>query len=343
MFIVTFSCEKFNVDTLIIELLTFVVNERRNKVLNSGKRLAESGVLLALFAIMIFIVTYIPILGVVLTFLLPVPIALVAIKYNLGWSFLFLLASSIITLIIGNIVFVPITLLFGIVGIIMGYYIQTNKSHLQMFIVSVLVFISGILAMLIGVFKLADINFDSIIAVIEQSTEKYSEMLASIGQAEQSEQVFEMMTSFLEMVQILLPSILVLSSIIFVAIVFLACRPLINRFSSGKLNIAPVRNLQLPKSLLWYYLFIMIGSLFIDAEKGDFMYTAILNITYCLQFLLLLQGISLIFFFSETKRWSKAVPITIVTFSLLLPLASIVRILGIMDLGFQIREKLVHK
>lgn len=99
----------------------------------------------------------------------------------------------------------------------------------------------------------------------------------------------------------------------------------------------------MPKSLLWYYLIIMVASLFIDPSDG-IAYTIAINLMFCLQFFVMLQGYSFLFFISDLKKWNKAIPVIIVIFSILLPFASIVapfvRILGIIDLGFSLRKKI---
>lgn len=312
--------------------------------MNESKKLSESGVLLALFAVMLFVISYIPVLGSIFMFLLPIPFVLISIKYNVKWSFLFFGAACILTVIIGTFVMLPFPLILGLIGITMGYHVRTNKSRLQMFIISVLIFISGMLMLFVSTVLLLDMNIiDKVTNIIEQSVERTGKTLSSMGQEDQSEQLLETILPLFDFFQTLLPSIIVLSSIIMVAIVFLACKPLINRFSDKKLTIAPIRDMQLPRSLLWYYLFIMIGSLIINPQVGQTSYTIIVNLLFTLQFFILLQGISLIFFYSHAKGWSKAIPIIVVVFSTLLALTPFIRILGIMDIGFRIREKLVHK
>lgn len=313
--------------------------------MNSGRKLAESGVLLALYAVMLFIVVYIPVIGMILMFLLPVPFVLITIKQNLAWSFLCLLAASLLTVLIGTFAAIPLTVMFGLIGITMGYHLQNNKSKLQMYIVSVLIFIICMLVLFVGSIVLLDINMvEQTKQIMEQSLDQSTATLQALGQnPEQIQKLTEQISISLKTMQTLLPSYLVLSSIIMVGLIFLASKPIINRFSDKKLSIAPVRDIQLPKSLLWYYLIIMIASLFINVEQGDYLYSVLLNLSFSLQFFMLLQGISFVFFFSNAKGWAKPIPIVIVISTMILALSPFIRIVGIMDLGFPLREKITRK
>ncbi|MGM9924390.1 MAG: YybS family protein [Bacillus sp. (in: firmicutes)] len=312
--------------------------------MNEGRKLAEGGVLLALYAIMLFLVLYIPLLGTILMFLLPVPFVLFGTKHDVKWSFLFLGAGILVTMIVGGYFSAPITIIFGLVGIVMGYYIRTNKSKLQMFVISTLIFIAGILAMFAVSVVLFDVNYvEETIRMMDDAIEQSGALLTSMGQGEQSEKMLEQVRSSMDLIQVLLPSFIAISSIIIMAITFLACKPIINRFSSHKFEMAPIRDIVLPKSLLWYYLFIMIGSLLMNPAQGSISYTVISNLLFTLQFFILIQGYSLVFFFSDVKGWPKAVPIIITIVTIIIPLSPIIRILGIIDLGFPLRKMLNHK
>ncbi|MEH7558544.1 DUF2232 domain-containing protein, partial [Priestia megaterium] len=81
-----------------------------------------------------------------------------------------------------------------------------------------------------------------------------------------------------------------------------------------------------------------------NIEQGTFMYVAIINIVMGLQMLVVLQGISFIFYFSHQKGYAKAIPIVVTILALIIPIIlQIVRILGIIDLGFNLRKQLDTK
>ncbi len=62
--------------------------------MNNGRKIAEGGVLLAVYVLLLFITVQIPLLGMVTFFFLPIPFILVMIKEKISWLFGFLAVAS---------------------------------------------------------------------------------------------------------------------------------------------------------------------------------------------------------------------------------------------------------
>lgn len=312
--------------------------------MKKNKGLVDGGILLATYMIMVFTVTYIPILGTVILFFLPIPFILMSLRHNIKWSFILLIGSSFMALLLGMVFSIPMTIMFGLIGIVIGSYLRNDKNQLQMFIISVLIFIACTVIIFVITTAFFNVNFfEQSSIIMKESVEQSSAILSSMGQEEQAGKLIEQMKLAFALFETLLPSIVVISAILFVGLVFLACKPIVNRLSKQKMTIARVRDIQLPKSLLWYYLFIMIGSLIFTFDEGTYSYTVVANLLFLLQFFMLLQGYSFLFFLSYAKCWPKAVPVIITILSALLALTPFVRILGIIDLGFPFRKTMVAK
>lgn len=312
--------------------------------MNNGRKIAEGGALLALYSILLFLTVQIPFLGLVLFFYLPVPFILTAAKQKLAWSIGFLFAACLLAVLFGTIFAVPTALMTGLTGITIGELLRRNKPAFMIYISSVLMLMACIMV-LYGVSALFfDINFiQDFIKLMKESIGQSIDMMTALGQ-EPPEAVRKNLYASIDMLNTLLPALLVLSSMLMAGLFFLASHPILKRFSEKKVSWPPLRELQLPKSLLWYYLITMITAFFLMPEENSFFYMVIANMLMILQLLMLLQGYSLLFFFSHIKGWAKAVPVTILIISLFLPLfQSILRIVGIMDLGFPIRDNLLKK
>ncbi|WP_347940957.1 YybS family protein [Peribacillus simplex] len=314
--------------------------------MNSGRRIAEGGALLALYCILLFITIQIPLLGIFTTFFLPIPFILVTIKQKLSWSLGYLFVASLLSILIGTILSVPLTLLMGATGIAIGYFLKKDKPMAPMFISAVLVFLGGILLIYAASVLITDVNYiEESMNMAEGSLENTIGIMDSFGQAP-TEQVKKRLYESLDMMNTLMPSLFVLMSVIMVLLIFFAAHPIVKRFSDKALKWPHFRDLRLPKSLLWYYLITMLLALFVNTDKNSFVYMAITNLFFILQFFILIQGYSLIFYIAHVKSWVKAIPVLIVVFSLLLPIPIIttaVRFLGIIDLGFPFRETIKKK
>ena len=82
--------------------------------LNNGRKITESGLLLAVYALLLFITVQVPFLGMITMFFLPVPFILVMMKEKLSWLFGFLAVAFVVDDdLFGTIFSVPLTLLAG--------------------------------------------------------------------------------------------------------------------------------------------------------------------------------------------------------------------------------------
>ncbi|PLT29521.1 YybS family protein [Peribacillus deserti] len=307
--------------------------------MNNGRKIAESAALMAVFCILVFLCVQLPLIGAILMFVLPLPFILVAAKYNLTWSLCYLVIGTLITVIIGTPLFVPVAFLFGGTGIAIGYNLQKRHSFGTMYVSSVIVFLFGFVALYVFSIYFLHVNIlETSIDMVRDSIEQSSKMLAEMGQSPQNP-AFDRFSKSLDMLMILAPSLFAVTSMIMVILILLAVTPIIKRLRSNRIEWQPISKLQMPRSILWYYLIGMILSFFIKAEETDAIYIVIVNVLYLLQTLLLLQGYSFLFFYSKLKGWPKAFSWFIVVLSLLVPIFHyVIRILGIIDLGFKFRE-----
>ena len=312
--------------------------------LNSGRKIAEGGALLALYCILLFITVYIPLLGFITFFFLPIPYILVTVKQKLSWAFGFLFVGLVLSLLIGTALSLPMTMLMGVTGITIGSFLKRDKPMVPMFISAVLIFLGGTLATYAATVLLSEVNYiEETMTILEESIDSSTEIMESFGQAP-TEKVIQSMHESIETLNTLLPSLFVIASITMVLLIFLAANPILKRFSDKQLNWPRFQDLRLPKSLLWYYLITMLLALFVNMDDNGFVYMAITNLFFILQFFIMIQGYSLLFYISDVKGWAKAIPIVIVIVSLLMPIfAIIIRFLGIIDLGFPFRETIKKK
>ncbi|AXN39002.1 YybS family protein [Peribacillus butanolivorans] len=312
--------------------------------MNSGRRIAEGGALLALYCILLFITVHIPIVGIFTLFFLPVPFILVTNKQKISWALGYLFVASLLSILIATILSVPMTLLMGATGITIGYFLKKDKPMAPMFISAVLVFLGGTLLIYAASVLVFDVNYiEKSMVMVEESIDSSVGIMESFDQAS-TEQIKKRMYETIDLLNTLMPSLFVVTSVIMVLLIFFAAHPILKRFSDKTLKWPHFRDLRLPKSLLWYYLITMLLALFVNTDKNSFVYMAITNLFFILQFFILIQGYSLVFYISRVKSWTKAIPILIVVASLLHPIfITIIRFLGIIDLGFPFRETIKKK
>ncbi|WP_342433738.1 YybS family protein [Neobacillus sp. FSL H8-0543] len=304
------------------------------------KRLTEGAVLLAVFAVLLLITLYVPLLGMIITFFIGVPFILFAAKNDGKITLVFVIASLFLSLIVGSIMSVPLALAYGTTGAVMGYFIRLNKSRFTILLSGTFVFLLNLIIIYTASIVLFKIDMiGEMIDMMQESMNTSAELLKNFGSAEETERAMNQFKEGLKLVKTLIPTLFVIASFFIVFIIQLVSFPMLKRFGIQAEKWKSFKDIRLPKSLLWYFLGILLVSMFANPEEGTYLFAAIVNLTYILQFLMVLQGLTFLFYYFDKKGISKAIAITIVIVSFIIPIfLYIIGILGIIDLGFDLRK-----
>jgi len=307
--------------------------------MNKQMYLVEGALLIALYNVILFLSLILPFVGMVLVFVLPVPFIIYTYKYGLQKAVLFLFAALFVSFLINTLPGVIFTSIFGVAGIVMGFFAQKQKSGIETLIAGTLAFVFPLLLLYIASITLFGMNLETL---IEESTTETLNMVEGILKMSgaETELLIEQMEQAIEVFSFLLPSTLLLTAFTLALFSQLVGYPILRRLKIGLNKVPSFREVLLPKSFLWFYLIILLLSM-IQIEPGTFFYMAIINIFYILQLLMVLQGLSLIYFFCHKKGIPLIVPIILTVLSPFL--LYIIRILGIIDLGFDLRNRIKTK
>jgi uncharacterized protein YybS (DUF2232 family) len=307
-------------------------------------RLTEGAILLAIFTVLLLITLYIPGLGLVVNFFLAMPFIMFAAKHEWKSASVFTIAAMLLSLIVGSFLAIPLALTYGITGSVMGVLIGRGKSRLAIFIAGSLVFLANTILQYAASVVLFNMNIiEEFMTSFQQSLTTSVNLLEGMGQTV-DEAVLEQFENSVALMETLMPSLFVMASFMIVFFIQLICFPLLKRFGVKVPSWMPIRDMSLPKSLLWYYLISLIATMFLQPEVGSYWHWALTNLVFILQFFMLLQGYTFIAYYSYRKGYPKAVLIVTIVLSILIPLILyIIRILGIIDLGFDLRKRLEAK
>jgi len=310
--------------------------------LKNVHKLTEGAILLAAYAVMLLITIYVPILGAVVNLFLSLPFIMFAAKHNRQSSIVFMVAATLLSLIVGTFFAIPLTLAYGLTGIVMGDFVRNQKGRAAVFLSGSITFLLTLViqyAVAVALFKMDFIKQS--IDLVRESVDQSMNMLESLGQ-EPNGALIEQLNAGIDLLQSLVPSMFVMISLATVFLIQLVSFPILKRFGVKIGEWKSFRELMLPRSLMYYFLVALLASLFIQAEDGGYFHLALTNILFILQLLLVIQGLSFIWFYSHLKGWPKVLPIIITIFIFIMPfLLYIVWILGIIDLGFDLRKRIL--
>lgn len=301
------------------------------------RQITNGALMAAVFTVLLAFTVYVPIFSVITMFFLVLPIAWYSAKYPWKPSLLFSAAALFLSFIIGGIFAVPVALLYVPFGLMIGYSIYYKKSKLYMFIGSSIIMLLSVMLQYLATIWLFGINvIEEYITASKATFTEGGNWMERLGGTEQqvadyNERVSEMLLTM----ETMMPTLIVLSVFVIVWIHLLINLPILKRFGIAVPKFPPFADMKLPKSVLWYYLIVLLISLLSDLEQGTMVYLAFMNATMLLQMLLFLQGISFYHFYIEQEGWPKWVAVLVTV--LALPLQAFTIIVGIVDLGFDIR------
>nr|WP_144926104.1 YybS family protein [Paenibacillus bovis] len=309
--------------------------------MKNTRMLTEGAIMFAVFVVLLLITLYVPIVSIILQYFLVIPFLLYSAKYPIKNSLLFLLATVLVSFIIGSFGGIAFAIIFGTLGLMMGYGIRKKYSKEIIYVSSSFVFLASIIVLFIVSASFFELNFITELgAILRESVDQSLNTFTALGQSPPAI-VEEQLDKMIEMIGLMTPFLFTAFAFITVIIIILITFPIIKRLGIDVPKFKPFRLLQFPKSILWYYLLILITTLFIKTEQGSYLNMVLLNGDLILQILLVLQGLAVIFYYAHYKKWNIAIPIVAVVLTVFIPLfLPFVSLLGIIDIGFDLRRRL---
>ena len=249
-----------------------------------------------------------------------------------------LTVALLITYMVGSIATLPITFMFGTTGLIMGYIYSLKKGAYAILLSGSLSFVANFVLLFIITNVFFHINFiEDTKKMMYQSMETAEKMVTALGQPTDQ---FEMMYQSIELISYIVPSAMVVTGVVLAFVSQFFANQILKRFKYEVKSLPPIRNWSFPKSLLWYYLIVTI--IFMTGpEQGTILFIITINLFKVLEIIMTIQGFSFIFFYFHINKRTLTMPVVIVIISLFMPfLLNIIRILGIIDLGFNLRKRM---
>lgn len=304
------------------------------------KALVEGAIMISIFAVMTLFYLYVPLLAIIFFMAAPIPIILYTIRHGLKKGIAAGAISIVISFLIGSINGLLSAPMLIAVGVGMGVFYSRRQPG-QAIITGALIYLFSFLIYFVVSVQLFQVD---ILGVAKESIDQIMPMVEStLKQSGASDQdIAKQLKQFREMKDTALNSLPV-ALLIFVTLMSFVnhwfVRPLIKRFVPDMPALKKFKDMRLPKSMVWYYLLTLLLML-IQPEKGSFLSLVQTSAFQILFILVLIQGFSFIFYYCHEKNISKVVPIFAVVLTILFPpIGVIVRIIGIADIGFDLREK----
>ncbi|KEK25642.1 YybS family protein [Bacillus gaemokensis] len=306
--------------------------------------ITEGAVLLAVYAVLLLISLYIPVVSTVALFALPLPFLLFMVRYPFSSTCMLFTAALLVTIIVSSPLSLVNTCMSGLIGVALGYMYKKKKRPVEILLVGMLAYLFSFVLIYVVSIKLFNIDLIKQMQDVFKEGIEQSEKIMKVAGAPITKEQKDLFGQFSDMIRVLLPSLLVMVSFVFSWITVLMAGNVLRRLKYTVTPWPKFRNMQLPKGIVWYYVILILLSMFMKVESGSYLDMAFSNLYAIFSLLLVFQGFSCIAFFVHLKGYPKAVPIIIFVLFLFVPmLFPLVTILGIIDLGFSLRSKIQSK
>ncbi len=309
--------------------------------MKNTKFITEGAALLAIYAMLLLISMYVPILGAVVTFALPLPFILLTIRYKLSSAFVIFTAALFITVIVSQPMNLVKTTMFGLIGIVLGYMYKKQKKPVEILMAGTLAYLIGLMLIYVASIKFFNIDLMKQMQNMFNESMTQSEKIVTAAGMPISKEQKELFAQFNDVLQTLFPSLLVMVSVCFSWITVMISSSVLRKIKHGVIPWPKFKDIQLPKSIVWYYVIFILLSTFIKVEPTSYLHMVFSNLYVIFALLLVLQGLTFIAFLAHSKGFTKGVPIISFIACMFIPmLFPLVTILGIIDLGISLRSKI---
>ncbi|MBE5108154.1 YybS family protein [Bacillus thuringiensis] len=303
--------------------------------------ITEGAALLAIYAILLLVSLYVPVLGTVVTFALPLPFILLTKKYGLPNAFVIFTAALFVTVIVSQPVSLVRTIMFGLIGIVLGYMYKKRKKPVEILIAGTLAYLIGIMLIYVASIKFFNIDFMKQMQNMVSESMAQSEKIVSAAGMPISKEQKELFAQMNDILQTLFPSILVMISVCLSWITVMISGVVLRKLKQDVIPWSKFKDIQLPKSIVWYYVIFILLATFIKVEPTSYLQMVFSNLYVIFTLLLVLQGLTFITFLAHRKGFTKGVPIISFIICMFIPmLFPLMTILGIIDLGISLRSKI---
>ncbi|CCQ96454.1 conserved membrane hypothetical protein [[Clostridium] ultunense Esp] len=306
------------------------------KMRTNVKAIVEGALMAALFLLLLFLVLYTP-LGTIGFIVLPLPFVLYTARNKVKNSLLLGFVAILLMIPFGLIALFPLTLYSWWIGLVLGWsFFKKNHPLLTL----TYTFLATLLYLLLALlFASLLFKIDLVGELITLLKETMKETSVLMGDALQNQLPSGFMETFLQEFRLRFPALLILYSFFSAFIIQYISGKLFRRLGGETAPFPPFSELRFPRSILYYFLASLLLLLIPNLQEMGWLHLATVNIFTVLYLLITLEGLFFLFYYAKEKKLGRWLPVAGFVMLFLPPLDTILRVIGILDLGFPLRNK----
>ncbi len=317
--------------------------------------LTEGALFAALAVVLALIGFYIPVIGIFVSLLWPVPIALMVLRHGVRTAVMtVIVAGAVLSMVVGILEGTLMTLTMGVVGLAMGYALSRGWSAFRTLALASVAVLVGLTISVGASVAFLHLNVLDLLAPdLTEAAKSASDLYAKFGlPKEQIDQMLKMLVPSRELMLATLPATLFMAVIINALINYEVARRIMPRFGYQVPPFPVFRDWRFPRYFALLYLVAQglviaknmppaqIGGQVINvAYQSQALHSAAMNFSIPLSMCILIQGLSIGYFFLARWKVGKALANFLMIFIVFNPsLWQMAFMFGLMDNLFDYRR-----
>ncbi|GLC30438.1 YybS family protein [Clostridium omnivorum] len=323
----------------------------QNRVYNT-KAIVEAGLISGIIVILMLITGYVPVISVVGTLMLPVPVTLLYIRHGYKVAITAIVVSTVLTAMMFN----PVTALlsalsFGLIGITLGYCIKKEtKASTTILLLSLVSLVVSVLTIVLTIALIQKTTFTSFITksindmntAMKMSSDMLKDMYKNIGMTQDQLKQLDMLTSMfsVENIMRLLGAGFIIQAFMSAYVNYVFSKAILKRFKYEMKPMTSFSRLYLDSRVgVIILLPVLIGIILMKKSipAGEYIFY---SATYIMQLVFLIIGMSVVVYFLKNKfNLQRPIIILIIVFTALNPVFSqIFFYVGLIDMLMDFRK-----
>jgi uncharacterized protein YybS (DUF2232 family) len=224
-------------------------------------------------------------------------------------------------LIIYSLLFVPTT-------VAMGQLYKKGASVRTVLVVAILVLIAEILLLMLMGHSTGMDPIGHFKSILTNNTAMMPETFRKLITAD-----------YVVKITWMLPFLILAFAAFYVLLTHAVTRRLLKKSTTPLPGLPPMHEWRLPKSMVWYFLAVLLIGLLITDQSDLYFHMIVYNLLPLFMTLFVIQAVGLLYAFVYYKKWSRFIPYLAIVLSLFLPVLYLVCLLGIMDILMPLRQR----
>lgn len=268
------------------------------------KPLVEGGILSAVAILFALISVYIPLIGAFVNLIWPVPIILLGVRHGYKWSLMAtVVAGILIAVLLHPLHAVGVAIGFGLTGIVLGHCFRNGLSPVHSVLLGSVaslvskIIVLSITAVVLNINPLAD-QSEAMSRAVDQAINLYR----TLGMKEtELAQISESMHGMLSMMKLILPAGFAMASVVDTFLNFLVSRAVLRKLGHNIGAFPQFCVWSFSPVILYAFIISMLMLYWGKSRQIELLAEAGINLQVISSMLLMLQGISVAFFFAAQK------------------------------------------